>query len=117
MKKSLNGIQFSYLPPDWTDEAFDTRDDPEDHTVEAHINDSFGRMYMGKLSWSPDGGRISDIHVPEYARRNGVATAMYNHAMNLGVGVPEHSEQRTDEGEAWARSLGEELPERDPYFR
>jgi hypothetical protein len=74
-------------------------------------------MTVGDMSWSPIDGRISDIRVVNHARRNGLATAMYNYAMNLGVGMPEHSAQRTDEGEAWASSLGEELTERDPHFR
>ena len=113
--KNLNGIQFSYLPPDYSPEAYDTRDYAEDNEVHAHINDSFGKMLVGQLSWSPT-GRISNIHVLPALRRKGIATAMYNYARGLGVGMPEHSHQRTDEGEAWAQSLGEELPERDPHY-
>lgn len=110
------GPQFSYLPPDYSDEAYDTRENPEDHLVEASITDSFGRLKMGHLSWSPT-GRISDIYVPVHSRRKGIATKMYEYAQSLGVGEPEHSEQRTDMGEAWAQSLGEDLPPRDTKFR
>lgn len=44
-------------------------------------------------------------------RRKGIATALYRLAKRREPGI-RHSRVRTNEGEAWASSLGEELPKR-----
>lgn len=72
---------------------------------------------MGELKWSAKTGEIHNIAVDWDARRMGVATGMWQEAHRLagetrGVRAPRHSAERTDAGEAWARSLGGRLPER-----
>jgi acetyltransferase (GNAT) family protein len=69
------------------------------------------------LLWHHKTGQISNIGVPEQFQRQGIATAMYGKAKEIagetrGVRPPRHSPDRTEAGEAWARSLGERLPKR-----
>lgn len=58
------------------------------------------------------GRKIRDISVKPEFQRQGIATGMYRYAEAAGL-KPKHSDQRTDQGEAWARSLGVRLPRRD----
>lgn len=58
---------------------------------------------------------VKDIRVAEAHQRKGIATNMWHYAHAQGLN-PEHSEQRTDAGDAWARTVGGELPERDEHF-
>lgn len=54
-------------------------------------------------------GRISLIGVISEHQRKGVATAMYNYAMaHPNLANPYHSVIRTEDGEAWIKSLGDE---------
>jgi hypothetical protein len=93
---------------------------PNKHHYEHKIIavDPTNQAEVGRLSWINEGGTIADIGVrPDY-RRRGVATGMWNEAYRLNdvdpdIVSPTHSSNRTDEGDAWARSVGGELPERD----
>ena len=71
---------------------------------------------LGHLHWSSKTGKILDVHVVPGSRRKGAATAMLKAAKEIaaktGVPVPVHSEDRSDQGDAWAKSTGEPLPER-----
>lgn len=78
-----------------------------------------GDRVVGKLDWKKD---IQDVFVEKPFRRQGIATGMLNYARELssqfeGVLPPEHSEHRTEEGDAWARALGDDVPELKPYKR
>ena len=75
------------------------------------------RGTIGMLSWHHKTGEITGIDVSPPYRRQGVATQMLGEARRIaggtrGVTAPKHSTDRTDAGEAWARSLGERLPKR-----
>lgn len=75
-----------------------------DHFVYAYS----GEALIGTLSIDSKDEVILDIFVEPAHRRKGVATAMFNLALrHIGV---EHCEERTLEGEAWARSLDADLP-------
>lgn len=64
------------------------------------------------LGYSIGGQRkIRDIWVKPDFRRRGVATALYNYAVNNGLN-PKHSAERTNAGEAWARTVSKRLPRR-----
>ena len=71
---------------------------------------------VGFLTWSNDDGEILDAHVAPEHRRKGLATAMFRHANKVAVEnrltFPQMSENRTDDGELWAKSLGVDLPKR-----
>jgi hypothetical protein len=53
---------------------------------------------------------VKDIRVGEPFRRKGVATGMWNYAKAQGFN-PEHSDSRTKDGDAWAASTGDYVPD------
>jgi GNAT superfamily N-acetyltransferase len=69
------------------------------------------------IEWEPS-GELYYIKVPVEYRRQGIATQLWKsaqqYALHSGLPTPSHSEYRTNEGDAWAKSLGEELPPRIP---
>jgi hypothetical protein len=70
------------------------------------------------LSWHKGTGEVFSINVASDRRRQGLATAMWHRAhaisaKNPDVIPPQHSRIRSPEGDAWARAVGGELPERD----
>lgn len=72
---------------------------------------------LATMAWRKRSGEIHMIAVDESARRQGVATTLLERARQIasetrGVPRPRHSSDRTDAGEAWARSLGERIPKR-----
>lgn len=67
---------------------------------------------VGKLIWSAKTKEIRNIEVDSDHRRQGVATAMWNYANDLDVPKPKHSSDRTEAGDAWARSVSRRLPPR-----
>lgn len=52
---------------------------------------------------------VSDVQVPAQFRRQGIATALWNHAKAIGLN-PQHSSWRTKAGDKWAHSTGDEVP-------
>jgi GNAT superfamily N-acetyltransferase len=77
---------------------------------------------IGQLSWSPRHGEITDVFVDKEHRRKGIAGGMFSHAAHISsqfdtVPPPHHSPHRTAEGDAWARAVGGNLPEQQPYTR
>ena len=83
------------------------------HYLEAHKN---GEV-VGKLNWAHPKGSITGIHVSKGVRRQGIGTALFREATrfastNRGVPTPKITDDRTDLGEAWAKSLGQRLPRR-----
>jgi hypothetical protein len=83
------------------------------HHLELFSND---HSPVGRLEWSHETGEIHNIDVAKNHRRRGVATAAYQLAHRLaseyGVTPPKHSRDRSDQGDAWARAVGGELPTR-----
>lgn len=74
----------------------------------------------GMLKWrkASPAGEIHFISVEEPYQRQGLATELLSRGRNFaqatrGLPVPKHSRDRTNAGEAWARSLGERLPRRE----
>ena len=69
---------------------------------------------MGHLAW--DDTSVHGLGTAPAYRRQGVATKMWQHANQLAAqGIapaPRHSSIRTKEGDAWARSVGGDLPPR-----
>jgi GNAT superfamily N-acetyltransferase len=70
------------------------------------------------LIWHKGEGTIFSVQVAPHLQRQGVATAMWHHARALAaerpdIVPPKHSQIRSGQGDAWARAVGGELPERD----
>lgn len=72
---------------------------------------------IGEMSWHKD-GEIKNLTVQDTHQRRGIATTMYDIAKSATAKknvALRHSPQRTDMGEAWAKSTGDPLPLRvDP---
>ena len=72
---------------------------------------------LAYIEWEP-GGELYYIKVPAEYRRQGVATRLWKsaqeHARESGLPSLTHSQYRTNDGDSWAKSLGEELPTRIP---
>jgi hypothetical protein len=101
----LHGIQFSY-------------DNPElgESTKLHRIRASTGGSQLGEMIWGKGGG-IRNIMTTPGQERRGVATAMWQEGHRLAgeqasVPRPKHSKERTNAGDAWARSVGGRLPRR-----
>lgn len=72
---------------------------------------------LAYLDWEPS-GELYYIKVPVEYRRQGLATKLWRSAQKFtsksGLPPLRHSRYRTNEGDAWAKSLGEKLPPRIP---
>jgi hypothetical protein len=91
-----------------------------EHTVRAFHPDTGEQMgklsFYGKDAITP--GEIDKIEVTEKFRRQGVATGLLEEARRLSAvdeNVPYvvHSKSRTSDGDAWAKSTGDYLPEKN----
>jgi GNAT superfamily N-acetyltransferase len=66
---------------------------------------------IGRIVWHDSNGEIEKLFVVPSHRRKGIATSLFNIAQWLNP-APKHSAWRTDDGDAWAKSITNELPER-----
>lgn len=76
---------------------------------------------VGHLYWHPRTGIIRDVLVMGQHQGKGIATQMLRVAQQTaestkGVPMPKHSQDRTDAGDAWAKSVGGKLPRRSKRF-
>ena len=90
---------------------------PEERDLWAGSADDPGHRPIGSISWHHKTGEIRGVYVQKEHQRKGIATALFNQAESVagatrGVTTPKHSADRTDAGDAWARSLGGRLPKR-----
>ena len=115
--EKLNGVQFQYHAPEMGESH---------HRITADLSGTeIGQTYteLGKpprpaeMKWNAKG--IQGIDVPPAFKRQGVGTALWNEGHRLAetnakIPAPKHSADRTNEGDAWARSVGGRLPRRKP---
>jgi hypothetical protein len=88
----------------------------QSHMITAHAGKGTGKA-LGMLTWTK--GVIQKIDVNENKQRQGIATQMYEHAKTITPGLA-HSNNRTDMGDAWSKSVGGPRPPRmqdDPSNR
>lgn len=80
-------------------------------TVEAYHPDhgTIGKMELAEPDENGE-REITDLY--STVRREGIATALWNHAHSAGL-RPRHSAERTDEGDAWAKAVGGKAPKQD----
>ena len=107
---NLSGEQFKDYSFKFTP-GQDTESELSLHRVDAlHKGKS-----VGFLDWHPylREGELQHIEVDPAHRRKGLATAMWNFAKTQEGGDElHHGRERTDEGEAWAKSTKEPMPKR-----
>ena len=69
----------------------------------------------GRIEWDSSTGKVLDVRVLKEHQRQGHATHLWAEAhrlsSELGITPPAHSPARTSEGDAWAQSVGGNLPE------
>lgn len=77
-----------------------------------------GYWNKGWMQWKDSTGEIDHILVNWDSRRKGIATMLWNRAHELaaerGITAPRHSARRSREGNAWAKSVGGDLPRKKP---
>lgn len=96
----FHGVVFSHTPQKYGEVIVEA----------SHPEHGFlGSMSLGKY------GDVKDIRVGEPFRRKGVATGMWNYAKQQGLN-PEHSDSRTKEGDAWAKTTGDPLPDNNGIY-
>ncbi|HTU38274.1 MAG TPA: GNAT family N-acetyltransferase [Acidimicrobiales bacterium] len=65
---------------------------------------------VGSIQWNLDDGEVLFLHVDREYRRQGVATRLLAVATEVandeGWVAPNHAEERTEEGDAFAQSIG-----------
>jgi GNAT superfamily N-acetyltransferase len=85
---------------------------PISHTITAHTDKG---NKAGSLEWNKSSGKIEDIDVHPEARRQGIASHMWDLAHQVSqetsTPAPRHSPERTPDGDAWAKSVGGRIPE------
>jgi hypothetical protein len=82
---------------------------------EVQINLGGGPTDVAHMAWNAR--HIHNIEVPTEHQRKGVGTALWNEGHRLAeenarIPKPKHSADRTDDGTAWAKSVGGRLPRR-----
>ena len=102
----VNGVQFSYGKLD--------RGGKPLHQVVARRDN----RVVGTMNWSAKEVKVVDVH--HSAQRQGIATGMWNEGQRLAaehgrIPAPKHSPDRTDAGDAWAKSVGGRLPRRSSW--
>ena len=107
--RNLSGVQFQYTHPGAKGQR------PDTHTLSA----SNASGWVGHIDWNNRTGAISNIMTAHKMRGLGVATTLFDKANKLsadtGIKAPIHSRDRTDKGEAWAKSVGGDMPKRASY--
>jgi ribosomal protein S18 acetylase RimI-like enzyme len=76
-------------------------------------NDVVGLMHWRKKASGGKAGQVDWVEVDPSYKRQGIGRQMWEHAQSIGVRPsPKHSNERTDAGDAWAKSVGGPLPRR-----
>jgi hypothetical protein len=97
MNRNLSDLQFRHY------------DLPGNQHMIAVSNSNFSKRGVGGLTWSKDTGDVTGVSVDTPHQRRGIATHMWAMARDYDP-PPRHSADRTDEGDAFARSTGDPLP-------
>ena len=98
LSKTQFKVYYQGLKPDLTM--------PDTPVTRHHLVAKKGKQEIGVMQVM-NGGEIAHVEVDDAHQRQGVATALWNHAEKLGL-EPRHSDPdvMSKEGLAWAKSLG-----------
>ena len=117
--RNLSGVQFKYTAP--SKRGFFAYHQLQAIAPEVkNRNSQTGKgLVVGTIQWHPKTGDVNWVRTHQDYRGLGVATTMWEKANKLsadtGIKAPKHSKHRTEEGEAWAKQVGGEMPPRSPY--
>ena len=89
------------------------------HVVEIEDHSHPDQPRIGSIGWHKDTGEITGVNVHSKYQRQGVASTMFHEAKNIareqGLVEPVHSNDRTEQGDAWAKAVGGHLPRNRRY--
>lgn len=111
--RNISEVQFKYFPPGKGGFAYH-----ELRAIAPNAEDRQGGkgIVLGNIQWHPKTGDVNWVRSHENYRGLGVATTLWEKATKLaadtGIKAPVHSKHRTDQGEAWAKAVGGEMPAR-----
>lgn len=76
-----------------------------------------GHRPLSSMSWHHKTGEIRGVYTEPAHQRQGIASSLYQQSQEVasttrGVPAPRHSVDRTEAGDAWARSVGGRRPRR-----
>lgn len=75
-----------------------------------------GAMHWRKKARGGVAGQVDWIEVSPEHQRQGLGSRMWEHAQSLNLRPsPKHSNERTDAGDAWAKSVGGRIPRRKDF--
>ena len=117
--RNLSGVQFRYTAP--SRKGFFAYHQLEAIAPDApNKNSPSGRaQVVGSIQWHPKSGDVNWVRTHQDYRGLGVATTLWEKAKKLsadtGIKEPQHSRHRTDQGDAWAKSVGGKVPRRAHY--
>lgn len=101
----FHGIVFSHVEKPYGELTINAH-----HPEHGHV----GKMELSQ-KYSSGYREIKDIIVDPEHRRKGIATGLWNYAKAQGFN-PEHSDSRTPEGDAWAESTGDYVPDNNQMY-
>ncbi len=85
------------------------------HTLSAY-NEANPAHQLGTIIWHKKSGNVDWIRTHQDYRGLGLATSLWEKAHKLaadtGIKAPQHSKDRTDTGNVWAKAVGGKLPPR-----
>lgn len=123
--RNLSGVQFRYFPPGKGGFGYHELRAIAPHAEQnqdlvsptGKVVSRGGRgIVLGTMQWHPKSGDVNWVRTHHDYRGLGVATTLWEKAHKLaadtGIKAPIHSKHRTDEGEAWAKNVGGEIPTR-----
>lgn len=108
------------LSPDQFKFHYESEPDSELERHQIHVTHGDSPKIVGSMVWEGwegyDEGALQSIDVDPSYQRKGLATRMWRHAQDLSrknpnIHRPIHSTFRTPEGDAWAKSTGDWMPE------
>jgi hypothetical protein len=117
--KSMGGIPTHTVEAWHPDDASSTwaQAHPAERNTYAGSSIDPGIRPVASLSWHHKTGEIRGVYTEKEHQRQGIASSLHTRANEIasetrGVPAPKHSADRTDAGDAWARSVGGSIPKR-----
>ena len=124
--RNLSGVQFRYTAP--SRKGFFAYHQIQAIAPHANVENKFeggplvpqpkGQV-VGTIQWHPQTGSVNWVRTHQDYRGLGVASTLWEKAKKLsadtGIRAPKHSKHRTDQGDAWAKSVGGKVPRRAHY--